>query len=193
MDQLPSTKQKVIVKSTPMKVAGTPHKASPDHIRLIDQLKIQLKKAEQEIQSLHHQMATRGAGGQTSDFHDKNVKIATLQHRYENIDSAFGSQKVQLEKTKQMMEEINKQLYQEKARNSQLEVQMRSLELAAATAKDLQLQVEEVEREKKMLEAKYKDLVESPFFKDIGEKAANPARLRVYNKIIRDIYDLLGS
>jgi len=161
-------------------VSGFSSKASPDHIRLIDQLKIQLKKAEQEIQSLHNQQALRGNANPTGEFHDKNVKIATLQHRFENLDTAFGSQKQQFERTKQMLEDVNKQLYQEKARCSQLEVQNRSLEMAAATSKDLQLQVEELEREKKMLEAKYKDLVESPFFKDIGEKAANPARLRVY-------------
>lgn len=84
-----------------------------------------------------------------------------------------------LDKNKQMMEDLNRQLYQERTRNNQLEVQLRSAELAAATAKDLQLQLDESEREKKMLEAKYKDLVDSPFFKDISEKAANPARLRV--------------
>lgn len=120
------------------------------------------------------------AGGLGGADHDKNVKLATLQHRFENLDGAFSSQKQMLDKNKQIVEDLNRELYQERSRNAQLEVQLRSAELAAATAKDLQLQLEETEREKKMLEAKYRDLVESPFFKDIHEKSANPARLRVY-------------
>lgn len=185
-------KQKVIVRSTApggkgvsqAGGAGFGGRANSDHLRLIDLLKMQLKKAENEIENLHQQMAKRGtsgghAGAGASDVHDKNVKIATLQHRFENLDGALNSQKQQYEKLRQQYDEINRQLYQEKARNNQLEIQVRSAELAAATAKDLQLQLDELEREKKMLEAKYKDLIDAPFFKDIGEKAANPARLRV--------------
>jgi len=180
-------KQKVIVKSTAtgktVTSGGVGGRTNSDHMRLIDLLKMQLKKAENEIETLHTQMAKRGtSGGQggigASDVHDKNVKIATLQHRFENLDGAMNSQKQQYDKLRQQYEDLNKQLYQEKARNNQLEIQVRSAEMAAATAKDLQLQLDEVEREKKMLEAKYKDLIDAPFFKDIGEKAANPARLR---------------
>ena len=170
------------MKSTAPK-SGISSKTNSDHLRLIDLLKAQLKKAEGEIQSLHNQLSHKGHGASAglgqSDMHDRNVKIATLQHRFENLDTAFSSQKNMLDKNKQMIEDLNRQLYQERTRNNQLEVQLRSAELAAATAKDLQLQLDETEREKKMLEAKYKDLVESPFFKDINEKAANPARLRV--------------
>ncbi len=154
-------------------------KPSSEHLRLIDLLKAQLKKAEQEIQNLHRQQGQRSVMQGGGDVHDKNVKIATLQHRFENLDSAFGSQKQQLDNTKQVMDDIRRELFQEKSRNAQLEVQLRAAEMGAGTAKDFQMQITELEREKKMMEAKYKDLVESPFFKDIGDKAANPARLKV--------------
>jgi len=154
-------------------------KPTPEHLRLIDLLKLQLKKAEAEIQSLHNQLTHAKGSATQDDIHEKNVKLATLQHRFENLETGFNTQKQMLEKTKAMLEEVNKQLYEEKKKNSDLEVQLRSAEMASAISRDLQLQLEETRKEKRMLEAKIKDLSNSPFLRDLDEKSNNPLRLKV--------------
>lgn len=173
-----SKTQKVLVKSAAKPMA---QKTQQEHLRLIDLLKNQLKKAEMEIESLHTQLHTKGlvkSDPITNDVHEKNIKITALQSRFENLEHAYATQKQMLDKTRQMLEEANDQLIQEKNRIAQLETQVRTAELASHTAKDLQLQLEESERERRKLEATIKDLTSTPFFRDI-EVVANPERLKV--------------
>lgn len=181
--------QKILVKTTNKPLLA---KTQQEHLRLIDLLKAQLRKSQSEIETLHAQLhsgnksvrneptasAREREGNMKNDVHEKNIKITALQSRFENLENGYTAQKQTLDKTRQMLEEAQTQSTQDKNRILNLETQVRVAELAAHTAKDLQLQVDETNREKRKLEATIKDLTSTPFFRDL-EHTTNPERLKV--------------
>jgi chromosome segregation ATPase len=152
---------------------------------------MQLKKAEGEIHNLQAQLAQSNGNPTGPNFmqevHEKNTKIVKLQSRFESIESSFEAQKVMLDQNKKMLDEVNKKLYEEKNKNTELELQLRSAELAASISRDLQLQLDEVKREKNATENKMKALMNSSFLKDIAEKPDSPLRLKELEENLAEI------
>ena len=168
---------KQMVKSTAKTTTYQP-KPTPEHLKLIDLLQMQLKKSEVEIQNLNTQLI-QSKGGVPDDVHQKNVKLATLQYRFESLEGAFKAQKAQMDRTKELLEESNQLLYDEKKKNSDLEVQLRTAGMSSQIAEDLGLQLEEAKTEKRALELKIKELSNSPFLINLDDKLSNPLRLKV--------------
>mmetsp|Transcript_30757 Transcript_30757/g.27961 ORF Transcript_30757/g.27961 Transcript_30757/m.27961 type:complete len:251 (+) Transcript_30757:739-1491(+) len=83
-----------------------------------------------------------------------------------------------MDRTKELLEESNQLLYDEKKKNSDLEVQLRTAGMSSQIAEDLGLQLEEAKTEKRALELKIKELSNSPFLINLDDKLSNPLRLK---------------
>lgn len=139
---------------------------------MIDMLKIRNKKLEEEIQSMHGKMARSHYDG-----HDNKSFVSRQPDRgSENLKAGFEQQKANYERARSELDHISQQLFEERKKVANLEVQLRHAEARAAEARDLQNQVDELKGEKRMLEARIKDLTSSPFFKDMD--GAHPARMK---------------
>lgn len=69
-------------------------------------------------------------------------------------------------------------LRDEREKTHQLEQQVRSMELMAKSAQDLNADLMECKRQKNELENKLNILMESPFFKDYNERATVAAKMK---------------
>lgn len=112
-----------------------------------------------------------GHGFGQSDIHNKNIKLAALQTRYDEMQSNIESQKLNYETSKKRMEDINDQLLRERELNNQLRKEIRAMELSVNHIKDVEAKVKDLEDEKKNLNMRLKDLCESPFIKQHEERA----------------------
>lgn len=74
-------------------------------------------------------------------MHAKNIKFATLQNRYDELQSVIESQKNMTDNTKKRLDEINEQLYSEREENSRLKKEIRTMELKVSQSKDLEQKV----------------------------------------------------
>lgn len=74
-------------------------------------------------------------------MHAKNVKFASLQNRYDELQSVIESQKNMTDNTKRRLDEINEQLYSEREENSRLKKEIRTMELKLSQSKDLEQKV----------------------------------------------------
>ena len=183
--KIPGRTQKVLVKSPakPMQV-----KTQQEHLRLIDLLKSQLRKAESEISSLHTQLYSKGSGGGghglrnesgVNQSKDKNVRIDKLESRFENLDSAYKAQERELERTRRDLLNTQDQARQDTSKVLQLESQLRAAELAARSANELQDQLDEVKRERDRIERSLNELATNPFYQDVASNITDPTRLKV--------------
>lgn len=150
---------------------GANNKTLSDQNRLIDLLKARNKTLESEIQDLHNKMATIGS-------HQSHAPHQTAGDKsyMNNLKSGFESQKAAFDRTKNALEETTQQLLEERRRNSNLESELRTAQAKASEAKDLHIMLEDSKMEKRMLEARIKDLTSSPFFRD--NEAIAPARFK---------------
>ncbi len=139
-------------------------------MRLVDMLKLRNKKLEEEIQGLHGKMAR----SHVETPHDNKSFINRQQQ--ESMKAGYEYQKSNYERTKASLDEVQHLLNEERRKVSNLEIQLRSAEARASEARDLQAMLDEAKSEKRMLEARIKDLTSSPFFRDMD--GAHPARLR---------------
>ena len=189
----PNTKKgkKVLVKSVTQ--SSTANQTTLEQMRLIDLLKAQLKKAENEIQNLHSQFHSKSAMQPTninnaSDVHEKNAKLNYMNSRMKTLEDSLEAQKTSLERTRLLWEDATNKLAEEKKKNYEMQNQLRALELAASGAKEGQARISELDKEKRMLEAKLTDLLRNPVFQEISERTSNPNRLRVlfFQKLSQD-------
>ena len=91
------------------------------------------------------------------------------------MSAAHSAQKATLEQAMQTANDMTNKVREVKDQTAQAQMKYREAETRVATAKDLQLQIEESVRAKKKLESQYKELTESPFFKgqSVDENGAN--------------------
>jgi hypothetical protein len=93
-----------------------------------------------------------------------------------HLKSGYEAQKAMFDRTKQSLEDMTQQLLEEKRRCTNLEAELRVAQAKAAEAKDLTILLEDSKMEKRMLEARIKDLTSSPFFRD--NETVAPARFK---------------
>ena len=142
-----------------------------DLIKLVDHLKKRLKESEDQLKQMQHMMTSKV--NVTKDNQEKNVKLATLQGRYDQIEGQFTAQTHSLEQAKHKLAEVSGQLREEREKSSRLEVQLRSMELGMRSAKELEEELRQVRREKEETDTNLRRLTESPFFKEYGDRAGN--------------------
>jgi len=139
-------------------------------MRLIDIYKKRLKVSETQLRSLQEASNKSGHLLGQSDVHSKNIKLASLQNRYEELMANMESQKNSYDNSKRRMEEINDQLFKEREENTRLKKEIRGMELSVSHIKDVEAKAKDLEDEKRNLNMRIKDLCESPFIKQHEER-----------------------
>jgi protein fantom len=169
---------------------------------MIDLLKKRLKDSEGQLKSMQEavQKSSYHPAGlaNQSDLHSKNIKLASLQNRYEELLATMESQKMHYENSKKRLEDINDQLFHEREENNRLKKEIRAMELSVDHIKDVEAKVKELEDEKKNLNMRLKDLCESPFIKQHEERAnlqyqirkqdTDLQKLMLENKSLNELY-----
>ena len=152
-----------------------------ESIKVIDHLKKRLKDSEGQLKAMQEAFSKSShfvGGGMQSDVHTKNIKLASLQNRYDELLANMESQKLNYDNTKKRLEELTDQLYKQQEENNRLRKEMRGLELSVSHIKDVESKVKELEDEKKNLNMRLQDLCESPFIKQHEERANLQFQLR---------------
>ena len=149
---------------------------------MIELLKKRLKDSESQLKNMQDVMQKSsfhpgGTMGQ-SDIHSKNIKLASLQTRYDELLATIESQRAQYDGSKKRLEDLNEQLFREREENNRLKKEIRGMELSVDHIKDVEAKVKELEDEKRNLNMRLKDLCESPFIKQHEEKANLQTQVR---------------
>lgn len=112
------------------------------------------------------------------ELSDKNQTFVTLKERYEKMEAHLSAQRNQLDDERKRQNEIMQLLRDEREKNHALEQQVRSMELMAKSAQDLNADLVECKRQKSEMEDRLKILMESPFFKDYNERATVASKMK---------------
>lgn len=175
MKNKPSGKSKKIISSL-----TTPDGRYEEAVKLIDILKKRLKDSDAQLKNFQETFHKSGIGHHSvaqSDLNSKNIKLAALQNRYDELFATMENQKMSFDGTKRRLDEINEELYRERDENNNLKKQLRATELQVSHIKDVEAKVKELEEEKKLLNIHLKALCEIPFNKQHEERASLQVQL----------------
>lgn len=170
MKSKPSGKSKKIYSSLAPKDGNL-----EEALKIIEILKKRLKDSDTQLKQTQEAIQKSGIGvshlGAQGDIHNKNLKLAALQNRYDELLATMESQKISLDQTKARLQELNEQMFKEKEENTNLKKQLRASELQMNHIKDVEAKVKELEDEKKNLNLRLKDLCEFPTIKEREERS----------------------
>jgi len=152
--------------------------------RLIERLKEQLQQTEIEL------LRSKGDKGLAPDltdsFKEKATQLLNLEQKFSSLEQEFLSQKTYLELTKKMLEENQVSLREERTKSSELTIRLNAAEMAAKGSKDLALKLREVVSENKQLEMRVKELCQSPFIKESGDRVIIGTKITLLEKELEE-------
>ena len=98
------------------------------------------------------------------------IQLSELQVKFDKTQQHFDTNVKILEHTKDNLDEYISKLNNEKKKNMELEHQIQLLNANLANLPDYVKLIDELKIEKKILEERINDLVESPFINDAEER-----------------------
>lgn len=98
------------------------------------------------------------------------IQLSELQVKFDKIQQNFDTNVKILQHTKDTLDEYISKLNNEKKKNMELEHQIQLLNANLANLPDYVRLIDELKIEKRILEERINDLVESPFIKDAEER-----------------------
>lgn len=152
--------------------------------KLIEKLKEQLQHTEIEL------LRSKGDRGLATDLSDeykeRSIQLGDLHDKFRDLEEQFLTQKTYLELTKKMLEETQVSLRDERITSSELQIRLRAAEMTSKGSKDIALKLREVVDENKQLESRLKELCNSPFIKESGDRVLIGSKITILEKELQE-------
>ena len=144
-------------------------------LKMINKLRNKLIESENEILRLNTELygpnkTGKIVGEYSKEIKDKMIQLSELQVKFEKLQQHFDTNVKILEHTKENLDEYISKLNNEKKKNMELEHEVQLLNANLANLPDYVKLIDELKIEKKILEERINDLVESPYIKDAEER-----------------------
>ena len=144
-------------------------------LKMINKLRNKLIDSENEILRLNTELygpnkTGKVVGDYSKEIKDKMIQLSELQVKFEKLQQHFDTNVKILEHTKENLDEYITKLNNEKKKNMDLEHEIQLLNANLANLPDYVKLIDELKIEKKILEERINDLVESPYIKDAEER-----------------------
>lgn len=135
---------------------------------IIKMLRDQLEATEAEL--LRAQAPRFEIPDLSSDYKEKMTRLADVENKFLSLEEAMSAQKIYLDHLRNVADESQRALKDERFKNCELEIRLRAAEMAAAGARDLAYKLKESENEKVQLEFRLKETIEAYFELEAGKK-----------------------
>ena len=156
-----------------------------EYLQLISHLQNELKIAHDdrknlldELTSMKELQSTSTLASYNDNLKDKNLKLAELNQKNEQLINSLEQNSKILDLTKKGLQEFSDKYTIERNKNRDLETIIQNQKASIDKANDYLYQIEEYKKKEALLEERIKDLSDNPFIKQANERDKAFVKLR---------------